>query len=305
MSFSDDFYKTLLDSMYDGVYVVDRNRKILYWNEGAAKLTGFQPADVEGKRCRDCILNHVDQDGKSLCDENCPMVKTMEDGRPREAEVYFHHKDGHRVPILTKVAPVRDAAGTIVGGVEVFSDNSSRIAVLQRVRELEAMALLDPLTGLANRRYAEIHLQDRLKEMERYGWPFGLLFIDIDHFKRVNDQYGHETGDRVLKMVANTLSANMRSFDLAGRWGGEEFIAVALNVAEPQLSSIAEKLRALTEASFLNVDSRTVQVTLSIGATVARKGDSMDSLLKRADQLLYQSKAAGRNRVSMDATQQQ
>ena len=162
------------------------------------------------------------------------------------------------------------------------------------------MALLDPLTGMGNRRFVEIGLNSRLNELQRYGWKFGLLFIDIDHFKKVNDLYGHETGDMVLKMVAGTLVHNARSFDLIGRWGGEEFVAIIANVTGEELLRIARKYRALVGESNVLAGKDRISVTISIGATLARPDDSPETLLNRADQLMYQSKLSGRNRVTME-----
>ena len=130
-------------------------------------------------------------------------------------EVITHHKDGHRVPVSIRVSPVRDGDGAVSGAVEIFQDISSRISDSERIEQLQKMAFLDDLTGIASRRYLEMRLRDRFGEMDRFHWTFGILLIDIDHFKRVNDTYGHNVGDRMLKMIATTLSACTRSFDLA------------------------------------------------------------------------------------------
>jgi diguanylate cyclase (GGDEF)-like protein len=153
------------------------------------------------------------------------------------------------------------------------------------------MALLCPLTSLGNRRWAELSLRARLDEMDRHGWPFGLLFVDVDQFKQINDEYGHLNGDEVLKMVARTLSRSVRSFDFVGRWGGEEFIGIIRNATEKTLRSVANRCRTLIEDSVLAVDENQIRVTVSIGATLARQEDTMETLLQRADQLMYQSKA--------------
>lgn len=155
---------------------------------------------------------------------------------------------------------------------------------------MREMALLDPLTGTGNRRYTELSINARLEETRRYGWPFGLLFIDIDYFKAVNDANGHETGDEVLKMVAKTLLSSMRPFDFLGRWGGEEFVALIMNVDEQRLRQIAERSRSLIEQSRLSKGSATVSVTVSVGATVARADDTLRVLIERADRLMYSSK---------------
>ncbi|HHT9110357.1 MAG TPA: diguanylate cyclase [Candidatus Brocadiaceae bacterium] len=293
------FYENILSNLYEGVYFVDHDRKILYWNKGAETITGYRSEEVIGKRCNDNI-NHVDNNGIQLCIATCPLSKTIADLIPRELEVYLLHKKGHRIPVLARTIPIQEAQGNIVGAAEIFNDNSPKIAIAQRMKELERMALLDPLTGLANRRYIEMKLQSRFDEMSRYGWSFGVLFMDVDHFKGVNDAYGHSIGDTVLKTIARTLMNNVRASDIVGRWGGDEFIAVNITNNEKVLYSVANKLRALVEQSSISIGPNTIRVTISIGATLAMHNDTVDALMKRADGLMYQSKVAGRNRISIN-----
>ncbi len=292
-------YKSILDNLHDGVYMVDRERRISYWNRGAERITGYEAAQVIGTRCADNLLNHVDANGKSLCTRGCPLAKTMVDGEVREAGVYLQHAEGHRLPVLIRVSPLRNNQGIITGAVETFSDNSSMMAVAQRVRRLEEAIMLDPLTGLGNRRFVEMRLASSLVETQHYQVPFGMLFIDIDHFKWVNDTHGHEAGDLVLKMVASTMSHSVRSSDHLGRWGGEEFIAIIINMSRMKLAKVANKLRLLVSRSRLLSAGATIRVTISIGATLSRAEDTPETILRRADQLLYKSKRGGRNRVSI------
>jgi len=296
-----DFHRTILDQLYEGVYLVDRDRKILYWSEGAERISGYASAEVVGSSCADNILIHVDQEGKSLCLEGCPLEKTMNDRQPQEAEVYLHHKQGHRVPVHVRTAPLKDDAGRVIGGIEAFSENLARQAMREEIEILRKLALQDELTEIGNRRYAEMALQSRHSEFDRYGWNYGVLMIDIDHFKLFNDQYGHDIGDRVLKIVAATLSSNVRTFDVVGRWGGEEFLAVIEKIDPGELSSRAEILRQLVESSGLTIDDQPLSVTVSIGGSVAIVGETTDQVVKRADECLYQSKEAGRNRRTVDA----
>lgn len=294
-----DFYRDLLDNLYDGIYFVDRDRRITYWNKGSERLTGCKSSEVVGTRCSDNILMHINDEGINLCEGQCPLSETMADGRPREAEVYLHHKDGHRLPVLIRVSPIQDSSGQVIGAVEIFSDNSHAVAARKRIEELHEMALLDHLTRIVNRRFIEMTLQAKLVELQRYGYPFGILFIDIDHFKKINDTYGHDVGDRVLKMVANTLVKNARLFDHVGRWGGEEFLSIIINVNKNQLYSIANRFRLLIEQSAFTIKSDFIRVTVSIGGTIADPNDTVDKIIERADQQMYQSKISGRNCVSI------
>ncbi len=296
---NDDFYKSLLDNLYDGIYFVDRQRKITYWNKGAERISGFRADEVQGNYCWNNILRHINDQGLALCHTICPLAATILDGQAREASVYLHHKDGHRVPVLVRTAPLHDVHRDIVGAIEIFSDNTLQSMITQRVTELEKLALLDPLTQLANRRYIEMNVHSRLEELRRYHWPFGVLFLDVDHFKLINDTYGHAVGDEVLRMLARTFTANMRTSDIFGRWGGEEFVAIVRNVDHEHLYNFADRLRILVAESHLIEKSSVIHVTISIGGTLARADDNVESLLQRADQLMYQSKTAGRNRVTL------
>jgi diguanylate cyclase (GGDEF)-like protein/PAS domain S-box-containing protein len=284
---------------------VDVNKRITYWNKGAERITGYNSSEAVGICCSDNLLVHIDGKGANLCKAGCPLAQTLMDGRVRETEAYLQHKDGHRLPVFIRVSPLRDSGGRIVGAVETFSDNSSKAALLHRIDELQKESLVDSLTGLANRRCIDMKLHSRIDEMQRYGWPCGLLFLDIDNFKIVNDTYGHSVGDRVLMMVARTLSSNLRSHDLLGRYGGEEFVAIITNLNMAQLHSFANRLRLLVEKSSLDTEYSTIQVTVSIGATVVRPEDTVETAITRADLFMYNSKIGGRNRVSIDTMLEQ
>ncbi|MBW2247553.1 MAG: GGDEF domain-containing protein [Deltaproteobacteria bacterium] len=295
MGLEKDSYERIIENLYDGLYFVDRDRVITYWNKGAERISGFTADEVVGKSCADNILTHVDSQGNSLCTGMCPLAATIADGKLRETELYMHHKDGHRIPVSVRVSTLTDRDGIIIGGVEVFTDISNQEATKLRVKELEKLALLDNLTQLANRNYIEREIQSRFGEKKRLNVPFGILFIDIDHFKKFNDSYGHDMGDEVLKFVANTFVANTRPFDLYGRWGGEEFIGIIRNINGKELEVLGNRVRTLIENSYLIHENERLYVTISIGATLVNKNDTIDSLIKRADTLLYKSKAAGRN----------
>lgn len=297
MNLDDVSFAGIIENLHDGLYLTDRNRVITYWNKAAERMSGFSAAEVVGRSCMHNILTHVDGEGRNLCRGHCPLEATVADGCNREAEVYMHHKDGHRIPVLVRTSPLKDRNGTIVGGTELFTDLTNILANNLRVQELEKLALLDRLTQLANRIYLEREIDARFDEMKRHGIAFALLFIDIDHFKKVNDTYGHDVGDRVLQSVANTLAANSRPFDLYGRWGGEEFIGVIRNIDAEGILLIGDRMRMLIASSYLLHNNNRLSITISLGATLARADDTLESMIKRADALLYESKRQGRNRL--------
>jgi diguanylate cyclase (GGDEF)-like protein/PAS domain S-box-containing protein len=290
------FYKKLLDHLYDGVYFVDGDRRITFWNNAAEKITGYTQAEVLGRKCDDNILKHVDGNGVNLCEDKCPLLESIQSGEVRKEILYLHHKDGFRMPVHIRVVPMRDSEGQIIGAVELFSDASSGIAALEKMEELERLVLIDPLTGLANRRYIDKYLEESFRGWKMYGLNFGLILLDIDHFKAINDTYGHNAGDRALVMISNVLKKNSRSSDFIGRLGGEEFIVIIRGGDKNELQKIANRYRILIKESSL--DDK-IKVTVSLGATMMKKDDTIETLLHRADELMYKSKASGRDQVSI------
>jgi diguanylate cyclase (GGDEF)-like protein/PAS domain S-box-containing protein len=288
----------LIENMPDGVYLADKSRVITSWNKAAERITGFSAAEVVGKNCSDNILTHVDGSGNNLCKGICPLAKSILEGTPQEAEVFLHHKSGHRIPVLVRVAPLHDSNGNVTGGMEIFTDISNWAAMQQRIGELEQLALVDNLTKLSNRHHTIPSLEAMFMEKERYDLSFGVMMIDIDDFKTINDTRGHDIGDAMLAMVAGTLRNAMRPFDHLGRWGGEEFLGIARNVDARALKAMANRCRLLVEKSYLTINDAVLGVTVSIGVTIALPDDTSETIVKRADQLLYASKNKGKNSVT-------
>lgn len=295
----DDFYNTLIENLYDGIYYVDRERKITLWNKSAERITGYSRAEVTGFHCYDNILRHVDAVGTELCIKGCPLHATLADGRVRESDVYLHHKLGHRVPVSVRVSPIRNEKGDIVGAVEIFSDNSNKQRILEEMEALKSEVYLDQLTGIGNRKYAEMNMARFTSEYLAQGTTLGVIIADIDHFKQFNDTYGHDLGDKVLRAAARSIANGIRKFDIAARWGGEEFIVLVPNVTRERLTEIAERVRMLVEHSWLDHEGRVLKVTISAGATLVAPDEHIPDALKRADKLLYMSKEAGRNRSAV------
>jgi len=291
-------FKQVMDNLLDGVYFTDRERRIIYWNQAAEHLSGYRAEEVVGKRCADSLLVHVDDFGHLLCEGECPLSRAIADGRPHRAEVYLHHKDGHRVPVEVRVSPIQGAGGEIVGAFEIFNDNSRQRAVRERAQELARWAFLDPASQVGNRHYLEQQLAQHLDQHSKLGTPFGIMLADVDEFKKINDTYGHIAGDAALLTVARTLSNCLRASDVIGRWGGDEFLVMFPGLARETLAIRCEKCRALVACSTVPTEGSPFRVTISVGAAMVAPGDSPESLLKRADQNLYISKQSGRNRVT-------
>jgi len=288
----------ILEALFDGVYCVDRDKGIYLWNQSAEKITGFKSSEVLNKCCSANILQHIDENGENLCSKECPLAATMRDGKSRENNIFLHHKQGYRVPVSVRTAAIRDEHGEIVGAIEVFTDNSHAIRVLDELTALKKEACLDQLTGIGNRRFGELTLQTRVYEWENQRIGFGVLFFDIDNFKQINDNYGHAMGDSVLATVAKTVGNLLRRQDAIARWGGDEFVAILHNVRLKDFQRITDRIRRFVEHSFVMIGEEKLVVTASIGATLVQPGDTTESILKRADALMYASKSSGRNKVS-------
>lgn len=214
-------YDGVFNSLRDGIYFVDTDRKITFWNKGAERITGFAAEEVLNTFCFENLLNHVDSEGNKLCHGGCPLHQTIQDQKPRSTLVYLHHKKGHRVPVQVQTLPLYDDQEQLVGCIEIFSDESHGFGHDLSREELQAIAFTDALTGIPNRRYAESQLRKAHTSLMEDGTPYAIALIDIDHFKKVNDTYGHDLGDEVLKIVASTLAGSTRSVDCATRWGGK------------------------------------------------------------------------------------
>lgn len=295
------FFEDILYNISDGVYFVDRNRRILYWNKGASQLTGYEQSEILGRPCNDNILCHVDGQGNQLCGCGCPLSASISDGQGHNAAVFLHHKQGHRVPVWVRVQPIFGENDSIEGAVEIFSNNTAQVEAERRAAELKRMAFLDPLTELPNRRFVEMSLDTAFQEYRSHRQQFGVLLIDIDHFKQVNDTFGHACGDRVLLEVGKTLKSSLRSSDVIGRWGGDEFLAISRGIEGEQLRMMAGRCAAMVgSAHVLHEGKSRVQASVSIGAAEIRASDSVIDLLQHVDELLYTSKAAGRGRATVE-----
>jgi diguanylate cyclase (GGDEF)-like protein/PAS domain S-box-containing protein len=292
-------HKRLLDQLHDAVYFADTERRILYWNEAAERLTGYSRDEMIGRSCFDGLLDHVDPTGCQLCHRDCPLVHSMAHGRPVSERLFLRHKDGRRISVEVRVMPVRDDDGSVIGGVELFRDVTSAVVVETAYRQTREEADRDPLTGLANRRYLDRMLAHCLEELGRSGHPLCLIMADLDHFKQVNDTWGHPVGDRALIGFAATIQNQCRSIDLVARYGGEEFVVLLPGHRLQTAAQIAERLRtSVARATPAELGRRVL--TASFGVAEAAPGETAPLVLERVDAALYRAKSRGRDRVEVD-----
>ncbi len=187
---------------------------------------------------------------------------------------------------------------TLTALVHEFTREDRRQELLALSKKLSFLSQTDDLTGLANRRAITGMIQHEIVRYERKMRPFCLLIADIDHFKNINDLYGHECGDQVLAAIAQALDKNTKKQDIVSRWGGEEFIILLPETTYEQGQISAERLRLAIETLEVRYGSEVIRMTISIGLTEYSKGQTFNQIVKSADNLLYQAKGAGRNRVA-------
>jgi len=290
----------VLDSLFEGVYYVDNNRKIIYWNKKAEEITGFKEKTVVGSFCYDNILQHIDDESNNLCNNGCPLSSTIRDGKKREAQVYLHHKKGHRVPVIIRTIPIKNNKDELTGVVELFSQKKNRIPLEEKIVELRKENLTDELTNISNRKHLEELLDDLLKDEVIEKKNLAFCFADIDDFKNINDSYGHLMGDKILKMVANTIDNNIRPSDKVFRWGGDEFALVLFDIKDKQyLNKVLKRIKLIVNNSYLQVSNNKISITMSFGATIFKKYDDKENLFERADSNMYKSKKKGKNVITI------
>ena len=180
----------------------------------------------------------------------------------------------------------------------VFSTISTAISNLFNLKKLKNAAFIDPLTHCYNRRALDEHIEHDLASTERHGSELSIFMIDIDHFKNINDTYGHSAGDIVLQSVAKCIHSAIRRGDYLARYGGEEFMIVLPDTKLSKAIELAERLRKMIENSAINIDNKTIRVTASFGIATYRKKTSKAVLFQKADEMLYKSKTRGRNRIT-------
>ncbi len=302
MQMDADAVRQLLDQLDEGVYFVDTNRRITWWSKGAQRLTGYTAQEMIGTTCSDGLILPVNECGQCACRRSgqCPLdPHACHD--LAQTTFTFTHRQGHQFPARVRAAPLHDGLGTPIGAIHTFALASEPAGDEARVHALEKMAYVDDLTGIANRRFLQETLRAQFAPMRIDKFRFGLIMIDVDHFKQINDRHGHDVGDDVLRTVAQTLTEATRPADTLGRWGGEEFLIIASTDTTKGLTNIAERARELVEQRRFMADSQRLDVTISVGATLARPGDDLQRIIKRVDGVLYASKRAGRNQVKLAA----
>lgn len=288
-----------LESTYDGFYLVDSDLKFRIWNSGMERLMGRDAAKMLDQNWTSRQIAFADKHGRPLADEARPMSEVIQGGQARTAQLQVQHVDGHWLDVEIMTVPMIDHDGSLQGVAEIFRDLSHDRRRRREDKDLRKQATRDSLTGVTNRGELERTLESMLLDFNEHPdpEPMSLIFLDVDHFKNINDTYLHLTGDQVLIGLGKLLQSEMYSAETIGRYGGEEFIVLCPSTDLKQAIAKAERLRlAICDATLCSIEE--LKVTVSFGVTEIEKGDTLTDIFGRADKALFASKGKGRNRTT-------
>jgi diguanylate cyclase (GGDEF)-like protein/PAS domain S-box-containing protein len=287
-------FRAIVENVRDyAIYTVNLEGRVNNWNPSLARIGGWEAADVVGAPISLFFPTEV-----ASQDQSVSLLDRARQSGAAEFEGWRVRKDGSRFWGNTVAASLPDRFGRPSGFVLVTRDLTERKHMEDR---LVALSITDPMTGAFNRRAAETKLEDVYRGWRRYGRMFSLLIIDCDHFKKINDTWGHDVGDTVLVTLVRICRDSLRETDAIFRWGGEEFL-VLLPETERDFGEVAaERLRLALEAAQIPHEGCTIRITVSIGVAEVRAADrSASDVIHRVDQALYSAKRSGRNRVVVD-----
>ncbi len=291
-------YQNLLDNLYEGIYYVDLKKTIKYWSSGAKRITGYSSDEVLGKRCSANILKPQSLDGKEMCKTNCILTYILKTKSFAQTEIYITHKDGHKVLIALRVAPMFDHTGKIVGITQIFTDSKEKIDLDEKEAESRKTAYFDPITKLPNRNSFEMLLNSTFSGFRRNIWSFGVFLFTIDNLNKFRNMYSLVIRNNILRKVCDAVADNLRPFDTLGKWSEQEFAAIVINLDEEKLTMIGERIKTLINKIALPVGKGSIKITLSIGASIATQNDSSEILMSRVKSHLEQSIRKGGNRFT-------
>jgi len=292
---SEERLRFITENTRDVVWQLDRELRFTYINGADERMRGYAREEIIGHSFKDTITPTgypiVDQ---AMQRRHNQAAKEQKVGA-ESFEVEMICKDGSLLWVEINSTPIYDKSGQIVGYIGVTRDATQRHETHQRLRE---QTIRDPLTGLFNRRFLDESLERELSRAKRDNLPLSLLMIDIDRFKHLNDTYGHQAGDEVIKRLGELIRNGARSADLPCRYGGEEFLLVLPNMTLERATERAQQWRIAFAKEKIEFGDTSLSSTFSVGvAAYPDHGDSSEVLIRAADQALYTAKDSGRNRV--------
>jgi PAS domain S-box-containing protein/diguanylate cyclase (GGDEF)-like protein len=292
-----DFYRAVLESLPTGVYLVDRNGKILLWNDGAERITGHRRQDVVGRSSQDDFLCHADADNNEMGGTQTPLAVTLREGKPSDGQISLQHKSGHRIPARLRTVPIRNAHGHLVGAAECFEETMAVADWDHRQNKLAVYGCLDNASGTLNHGIVQSHLRESLTTFAEHLVPFSILCIAIDRLEEVSARHGPGGLAAVLRTVGQTLEHSLRPGDFLGRWNENEFLSVVQECSAAEAMKVGERLQRMVRAARIEWWGDRLPVTVTVGATEAKAGDTVETMVERAEKARRESMAEGGNRV--------
>ncbi len=291
------FLNTIFESIRDPFMILDSDYTIIKANPAYSELKGVKLNSLIGGHCY-----AVTQGRDSVC-EDCIVAKTFSSGDPAAKEKQIVTIKGNPEWIEIYTYPILDQKGAVTHVIEYVRNITDRKRAEQEnqrfIRELETLSSEDSLTGLLNRRIFFERLQCEIERVRRYKVELSLIFCDLDSFKEINDTYGHNAGDEMLRGIADILRGSVRASDTVARLGGDEFLILLPQTSLKGAQELAERIRiCVQDMKFQMPDGTTAGTTMSIGVAFYDGTDSdIDSLIRRIDSALYISKRSGKNQV--------
>ncbi|MDD4266594.1 MAG: diguanylate cyclase [Pirellulaceae bacterium] len=290
------FKDRLLDNMHDAVVFIDASLRILRWNHGAERLTGIAGASICDRLWAPGLLSMRSEKGDAIGADECPVNNAIVSGAHSLRRLSIAARNRDRVSVDSHTIPVADSAGTILGAVLVLHDASPEISLQERCQRLHAKATRDPLTQVANRAEFDRVFEQFVRTHRQQQVACSLIICDLDYFKSINDTFGHQAGDEVIKSLATLLASSCRPGDLVARYGGEEFVLLCADCGNGASARRADQIRGrLAQTPQPSLGGRSV--TASFGVTEIQPGDTAETMLRRADRGLLIAKEKGRNTV--------
>ena len=292
-------YQTILDGLETGVYIVDRTRRIRYWNEGAEKITGYLRQDVVGHFLRDHLLTTSDASADLDSDPEDPINLAFRDGKPSVLNVSILHKEGYRLPIILRTNPIRNSHGAVIGAAESFEKSRSVDESTRRYAALADSGCLDVVTGVAAQTFMETQFRENLVTFNEHHIPFGILLLQIDELDQYRARRGPGVVPTILRIIAQSVENCLRPTDVLGCWEKNQFLAILTDCKESEVALVGERVRKIIGRSEIEWWGDKFSITSSIGGSGARAGDNVETALVRAEASLRESAVKGGNCVSV------
>jgi two-component system cell cycle response regulator len=292
-SFNDpEICRNILESMPSGLCVVDLQRKIMMWSNGAERITGRLRHEVVGHSCISESLSHCDRPGCEFCREDGPIAGAIKSSHSVEAIGSMRHKAGHDIPVRICAVPVRNLRGSIIGAVETFEELHPAAILDGRPDSLQPPGCVDDITGIASHALMQSHLRETLATFVELQVPFGVLRFRLEGLEHFRASFGPEAASSLLRVVARTLEGSLWKTDFVGRWSDDQFLVILNACRDEALHSVRERLARMLANDAIEWWGEPRSLPISIGQATALTGDTVESLMQRAEQSLHPTSVA-------------